>query len=219
VLGIEFLFSLLIHWTDESRHSPSQFLGLASLLIWGPLIPWHYMSFRWDGYARPWRNAVFFWWVLLIPMGWALFQVPVLERLKFTDGLVAHSLLAMAGFVTSLLFLLLSNLLKEDSVALSSRWAFYVWQGATLIYVLLMLFAGWVEGADPTFTIVPGTARNLIYTLRLLLGTAMTIASAGWFFWLTRRLWTASATENAKRSAPEKLPLAQIQLRAGLAPS
>jgi len=49
-----------------------------------------------------------FWWALLIPTGWCLFLPGVLDHLKFTDGLVSHSLMAMAGFVTSLLILVLA---------------------------------------------------------------------------------------------------------------
>lgn len=44
-----------------------------------------------------------------------------------------------------------------------------------------MTVAGWREGFDPTFTIVPGTARNLIYALRLLTGILMLAASFDWF--------------------------------------
>jgi hypothetical protein len=36
-----------------------------------------------------------------------------------------------------------------------------------LAYVVLMTAAGWREGFDPTFTIVPGMARNVLYGLRL----------------------------------------------------
>jgi cytochrome c oxidase cbb3-type subunit 1 len=44
-----------------------------------------------------------------------------------------------------------------------------------------MTVAGWREGFDPTFTIVPGMARNLLYALRLLTGILMFLASLDWF--------------------------------------
>jgi cytochrome c oxidase cbb3-type subunit 1 len=43
-----------------------------------------------------------------------------------------------------------------------------------------MFFAGYIEGFDPAFAIVPGALRNSIYILRLLLGILLFIASADW---------------------------------------
>jgi cytochrome c oxidase cbb3-type subunit 1 len=40
--------------------------------------------------------------------------------------------------------------------------------------------AGWREGFDPTFTIVPGMARNVLYVLRLITGILMFLASLDW---------------------------------------
>jgi hypothetical protein len=44
-----------------------------------------------------------------------------------------------------------------------------------------MSVAGWREGFDPTFTIVPGMARNVLYVLRLASGLLMFAASLDWF--------------------------------------
>ncbi len=41
--------------------------------------------------------------------------------------------------------------------------------------------AGWRVGFDPAFTIIPGTARNVLYILRLLTGVLMLLASLDWF--------------------------------------
>jgi len=43
-----------------------------------------------------------------------------------------------------------------------------------------MVVAGWHEGFDPTFTIIPGFARNMIYVLRLVVGVVMLAASLDW---------------------------------------
>jgi hypothetical protein len=43
-----------------------------------------------------------------------------------------------------------------------------------------MSAAGWREGFDPTFTIVPGMARNAIYILRLVVGLVMLASSLDW---------------------------------------
>ncbi len=191
LFAIEALLCLGLGRTDVSHHRPTQFLSLGSLLVWVPLMPAYYAAFHWPERTAPWRKAVLFWWALLIPTGWSLFLPGVLDHLKFTDGLVSHSLLAMAGFVTSLLILLLSMLMDDAAAVFGSRWAFFAWQGGTLFYVLLMVGAGWLEGNDPTFTLVPSATRNVIYVLRLLLGVAMAAASANWLYWLHQRLYAS----------------------------
>jgi cytochrome c oxidase cbb3-type subunit 1 len=148
-----------------------------------------------------WRIAVLGYWALLIPTGWAFFLPGILDRLKFTDSLVGHSILAMAGFVSSLLILILAILLDEDGLIFNARWPFIAWHGGTLAYVILFFFTGWKEGGDPAFTIVPGPARNLIYAVRLVLGVAMTAASAHWLVDLTRRLRSRSASDSGQPSS------------------
>jgi cytochrome c oxidase cbb3-type subunit 1 len=188
VFAIEALLCLGLGRADVSHHRPTQFFSLGSLLIWVPLIPAYYNGFAWESRTRPWRIAVLFWWALLIPTGWCLFLPGILDHLKFTDGLVSHSLLAMAGFVTSLLLLVLIVLLGKDGDVFDSQWAFVAWNAGTLVYVIIMLYAGWIEGYDPAFTMVPSTTRTVIYTLRLLCGFAMFAASANWLLSLSRRM-------------------------------
>jgi cytochrome c oxidase cbb3-type subunit 1 len=96
--------------------------------------------------------------------------------------------MAMAGFASSLLILILGTLLDDDAEIFNSRWAFVAWHGSTLAYVVLFLIAGWREGVDPAFTIVPGMTRNVLYAVRLVLGLAMTAASAHWLMRLTQRM-------------------------------
>jgi cytochrome c oxidase cbb3-type subunit 1 len=104
----------------------------------------------------------------------------VLDHFKFTDGLVGHSLLAMAGFISSLLIFVLVQLLGDDGWIFNGAWSFYVWNLSVLAYVALMFFAGYIEGFHPAFAIVPGALRNSIYILRLLLGILLFVASADW---------------------------------------
>jgi cytochrome c oxidase cbb3-type subunit 1 len=42
------------------------------------------------------------------------------------------------------------------------------------------MIAGWIEGADPAFTMAPSLARNIFYIVRLLTGLAMLAASVEW---------------------------------------
>jgi len=55
-----------------------------------------------------------------------------------------------------------------------------MWNWSVLAYVVLMLIAGWLEGIDPAFTIVPGITRNIVYTLRFVTGVLMLISSVEW---------------------------------------
>ena len=181
LFATECLLCLGLGRADVSHHKPTQWISLGSLLVWIPLIPAYYSAFLWHQNARRWRIAFLCWWSVLVPTGWMLFLPGVLDRFKFTDGLVGHSLLAMAGFVSSLLIFILVQIMGEDGWIFNATWSFYVWQLSVAAYVAIMFFAGWREGADPSFSIVPGLLRNAIYAFRLLLGILILIASLDWF--------------------------------------
>jgi cytochrome c oxidase cbb3-type subunit 1 len=180
IMVAEFLLCLALGRADISHHRPAQFVSLGSLLIWVPLISAYYEAFHWHANTRRWRIAFLAWWTALIISGWVLFLPGVLDHFKFTDGLVGHSLLAMAGFTSSLLIFVLVQLLGEDGWIFNGTRSFYGWNIGVLGYVVLMSVAGWREGFDPTFTIVPGVARNMIYILRLVVGVVMLASSLDW---------------------------------------
>lgn len=176
----EFLLCFALGRGDIGHHHPAQFLSLGSLLLWIPLTPAYYEAFNWNTNTRRWRIAFLCWWAALVPTGWVLFLPGILDHFKFTDGLVGHSFLAMAGFTSSLLIFVLVQLLGEDGWIFNRTRSFYGWNLAVLAYVVLMVVAGWHEGFDPAFTIVPGIARNTIYVLRLAVGAVMLVASLDW---------------------------------------
>jgi cytochrome c oxidase cbb3-type subunit I len=180
VVAAELLLCLALGRGDVSHHRPVQYISLGSLLVWLPLMPAYYSAFEWHPATRRWRIAFLCWWSVLIPTGWCLFLPGILDHFKFTDGLVGHSLLAMAGFVTSLLIFVMIQLLGEGGWIFNTTWSFYVWQCCVLAYVLLMFTAGWREGNDPAFSMVPSMERNIIYLLRFVLGVLMFAASADW---------------------------------------
>jgi cytochrome c oxidase cbb3-type subunit 1 len=180
VMAAEFVLCLALGRADISHHHPAQYLSLGSLLIWIPLVPAYYAAFEWHANTRRWRTALFCWWSALVLSGWIFFLPGVLDHFKFTDGLVGHSLLAMAGFVSSLLIFVLVQLLGEDGWIFNRARSFYGWNIAVLGYVVLMTIAGWREGFDPAFTIVPGVARNTIYFLRVLVGLVILASSLDW---------------------------------------
>ena len=188
IFTAESLLCLGLGRADVSHHRPTQFISLASLLLWIPLIPAYFAAFTWHPNTRRWRIAFLCWWAVLVPTGWALFLPGVLDHFKFTDGLVGHSLLAMAGFVTAVLIFTLIQLLGDGGWIFNSPWSFYLWNLSVLAYVLLMFIAGWREGTQPSFTMIPGTERNLLYALRLLVGFLMFVASADWLIDASRLL-------------------------------
>jgi cytochrome c oxidase cbb3-type subunit I len=180
VFAAEAVLCLSMNRGDISHHLRSQYLSLGSLLIWLPLMPSFYGAFEWHASTRPWRSALLWWWGLLVVSGWAMFLPGVLDHFKFTDGLVGHSLVAVAGFLTALLALVMVQLLGDDGWIFTRAWSFHLWNWSVLAYVVVMLIAGWIEGSNPAFTIVPGFARNALYSLRLATGVLMLIASGEW---------------------------------------
>jgi cytochrome c oxidase cbb3-type subunit 1 len=180
VLVAEFLLCFALGRADISHHRPAQFLSLASLLVWIPLTPAYYAAFKWNANTLRWRIAFLCWWSALLLTGWVLFLPGILDHFKFTDGLVGHSLLAMAGFTSSLLIFVMIQLLGEGGWIFNRARSFYGWNIGVLGYVLLMSVAGWREGFDPAFTIVPSAARDMIYVLRLVVGLVMLAASVDW---------------------------------------
>lgn len=188
IFAAECVLCLGLGRADVSHHRPVQYISLGSLLVWLPLTPVYYNAFVWHQNTKRWRRAFQWWWAALVLTGWTLFLPGVLDRFKFTDGLVAHSLLAMAGFSSSLLTFVMVQLLGDGGWIFNGRASFYAWQGAVLAYVALFLTVGWIEGGDPSFTIVPGMLRNSFYTARVLIGVVMLIASVEWLVYASQLL-------------------------------
>jgi cytochrome c oxidase cbb3-type subunit 1 len=79
-----------------------------------------------------------------------------------------------------LIIFVMVQLLGDDGWIFNRMRSFLLWNGSVIAYVVLMTVAGWREGFDPAFTIVPGAARNTLYTLRLITGFLMLLASLDW---------------------------------------
>ena len=181
VLVAESLLCASLARSDISHHLVTQYLSLGSLLVWLPLTPAYFAAFQWHDSSRRWRIALLWWWAALILTGWISFLPGVLDHFKFTDGLVGHSFIAMAGFTSSFIIFVMVELLGDGGWIFNRARSFYLWHGSVIAYIVLMTVAGWREGFEPAFTIVPGIARNCIYALRLLTGALMLIASIDWF--------------------------------------
>ncbi|MFZ0743218.1 MAG: hypothetical protein WAM85_02375 [Terracidiphilus sp.] len=180
-LAAESFLCAMLGRSDISHHNPVQILSLSSLLIWLPLTPAYFGAFEWRPGTRRWRVAFLYWWALLVVSGWVMFLPGVLDHFKFTDGLVGHSFIATAGFLSALLIFVMVQLLGDDGWIFTRTWSFHLWNWSVLAYVVVMLAAGWLEGSDPAFTITLGSTRNVLYILRLAAGVLMLVASLEWF--------------------------------------
>jgi len=190
-VGLAVSFSLYagISRTHASHHRLDQIVGLASLLVWIPLV-WKYArAFVWAADSWRWLTAAYFWWLSLLITGFLTFLPGFSERWKFTNGLVGHSHLAMAGMVTSLHVAILLNLKRDRGT--SSRvfeppsWSYWVWQIGCGVHVAVLLWLGWAEGVDPSILYIRGGPADWCYGLRLAAGLGMAAASVSWLW----RVW------------------------------
>jgi cytochrome c oxidase cbb3-type subunit 1 len=186
---------LVLHWSafalgghgQRSHHELGQQLALASLALWVPLVVVWLRGFVWPRVARRWLVAAAVWSGALLLTSLATFSPGVLERLKFTNALVGHSHLAMAGAITSFHGALLQAVHRGDRLAgaLGPRLPFLVWQGGCAVQVAALFVLGGLEAAEPGRLFRPDAAAAFWYDIRLLGGAAMLAASAVWL----RRAW------------------------------
>ena len=157
-----------------------------SLLLmppWAWLLAGDWKGFDWPADSRVWRTAMFGWWGLLVLTGYLMYFPWILDRIKFTQGLVAHSHLAMAGFTTSfcaLLAVLLTGRRLGGTLTVS------VWHLAVVVMILTLAAMGWREGAEPSWMLANPGWRVLGLIVRSVCGVAMLWVSAAWLIqWKT----------------------------------
>lgn len=179
----------VIEHGNASNESLNQVLGLAVLLLWVPLVVWYHQSFEWPVGLRLWRIAFFAWWGLLTVDGFVTFLPGVLDLLKFTNALVAHAHLAMAGMLGALNMLILGSLgpTREGDPWLD-RASFWCWQLGTLTYVVVMTVQGVREGQAPFVLWGVNGLTQALYLVRVGAGLAMLLASVRWC-WLAAGMW------------------------------
>ena len=183
--GGYFLLSIAIFAASShgnlSHHHPGAIAGLATLLAWSWLLDAYLGSFGWT--TPPlWRRALVVWWTLLSATGFVVFLPGLSERLKFTNALVAHAHLAMAGFTTSLCFVVLqANARGGLRAALEDKYFFGFWQAGTVVHVIAMGLLGWRESIIPGVLFQADDTAHLLYSVRLLSGLVMAAISLRWF--------------------------------------
>jgi cytochrome c oxidase cbb3-type subunit 1 len=132
--------------------------------------------------SRPWLRAFAVWGSVLFASSFPLFAPALLVRVKFTNALVAHSHLAMAGMATSFAALLLAALNAETRLrgVLADRPAFHLWNLGNGAQVLALAAAGALEAADPGVVFRGDPPITALYAARALAGAAMLAAALRW---------------------------------------
>jgi cytochrome c oxidase cbb3-type subunit 1 len=175
------VFGIIDHG-NVSHHQVAAIAGLATLLGWVPLLGDYLQGFAWDTPFR-WRGALLSWWALLVVTGFVTFLPGVSETLKFTNALVAHAHIAMAGFASALCFIILEGLAPRDlRAAIGQAVAFGLWQGGSIVYVVALLALGWYENTEPGVLFSATPVTTLLYSVRLGAGAVMTAVSLWWFY-------------------------------------
>lgn len=178
---IFFLFSGVIFAALDHTHAPSSSLGqqagLGVLVLWIPSVWVFFRTFDWSPSSRPWLTAAFVWWLLLVITGFLIFLPAISERLKFTNALVSHAHLAMAGLLTSLNIAILNLLIPTQPVVRG----FWVWQLSTAIHVVTLAVLGWLEPDRLGALFLRSDWTQAFYGLRLACGLIMCWVSAMWF--------------------------------------
>jgi cytochrome c oxidase cbb3-type subunit 1 len=171
-------FALLDHG-DRSHRDPQQIIALSSLVIWVPLLVRHLRAFAWPVVSRGWLIAFGCWGAALTLNGIVTFMPHILEQWKFTNALVAHVHIAMAGMITSFNMLVLS-ILRPDAFP-ASRTAFIAWHAGTVVHAAALLAVGVIESMHPAWLFTAHPVTSLLYAARWVAGAVMLLAS---FFWL-----------------------------------
>ncbi|MCB0322554.1 MAG: hypothetical protein KDD69_03240 [Bdellovibrionales bacterium] len=175
------LWSFIDHGSS-SHHDPMQIVSLATLIAWVPLLSWYYAQFAWPDSAKRWLLSFGWWGAVLVVTAVVMFLPGVLERVKFTNGLVAHVHLAMAGMTSSFLMVLLVVLGTPSGLGsvLSNRTAFVLWHAGLCIYLGSMLYVSSLESHHVDILYRTYAVRAVAYGSRLVGGVAMCSASLWW---------------------------------------
>jgi len=179
--AVDTLLWAAISHGNSSHWDWRQFSALGSLIIWVPLLALYWGRFAWNRESRCWLKASLAWWALLLITGIVAFLPGVLDQIKFTHVLVAHSHLAMAGFLTNANMLVLSHLSNPASPTvkfLARPVPFFVWQLGLALHLACLIAIGVTESVNPERWFM-GSLTALLW-LRLGAGVLMAAVSLYW---------------------------------------
>lgn len=159
------------------------------LLVWAWLLPRWLGRFAWPEGSRPWLFAFLAWGGVLLASAVPMFLPGLLDRIKFTNALVGHAHLAMAGMATSFAALLLTVLDPETRGAFADRAAFVLWHAGNAAHVAALAGAGALEATDPGIVFRGDLSITFFYSVRAAAGAAMLLAAGRWAARAMRRVW------------------------------
>jgi cytochrome c oxidase cbb3-type subunit 1 len=151
-----------------------------SLLLmppWAWLLLRDWSRYSWPDQSRVWRTAMFTWWGILVLTAYLMYFPWILDRIKFTQGLVAHTHLAMAGFTTSfcaLLVVLITGMAMGGPVTIT------IWHLSVVVMIIMLAAMGWNEGAGPSWMLENPSWREIGLGVRSACGLAMLSVSTVW---------------------------------------
>jgi cytochrome c oxidase cbb3-type subunit 1 len=151
--------------------------AMLMLLPWAWLIPRDWSDFKWPPQTRAWRHAMIVWWALLVISGVAMYSPGILDHIKFTQALVAHSHLAMAGFTTAFCATILSLLTRRS---IGGTRSVMLWNGAAFTMIITLAAMGWREGNSSEWMIIHAGWREAGMMIRTACGALMLGTSIGW---------------------------------------
>lgn len=179
LLALHFGWFFALDHGHHSHHEPNQLWALFSLAAWWPLLIWYWRGFTWPAATRLWLRALAAWAATLLVTALFTFLPGVLEAWKFTNALVAHSHIAMAGMLTSLNMLILVSL--GGPRGLDRPVLFWLWHGGAVLLVASLLSLGVLESESQSVLFRSEPAADACYALRLAGGGLMLAAAVGWW--------------------------------------
>ncbi|MES2437550.1 MAG: hypothetical protein V4584_00695 [Verrucomicrobiota bacterium] len=161
-----------------------QNVSLLLMPTWAWLLARDWAGFSWPVGSGAWRTAMFGWWAALVLTGYLMYFPWILDRIKFTQGLVAHSHLAMAGFTTSFCALLAVLLTGRR---IGGPFSISLWHAAVVVMLVALAKMGWKEGAAPSWMLANPAWREVGLIVRAACGAVMLPVSAVWLYqWKNR---------------------------------
>lgn len=166
---------------DHAHRELFQGIAVASVLVWLPILARWLSRFDWPEGARRWKLALGVWAVALVASGVGSFLPGVLERVKFTNVLVGHAHLAMAGLASALGGLVFSALAGGGGGAFGARGPFVVWQVGCAAHVAAATAAGVREVVSPGAAFRADAWIEGSYAIRLAAGAVMAWSAFSWW--------------------------------------
>lgn len=158
--------------------------AMLCLVPWAWIIPKDWKNFTWPAETLAWRIAAMTWWGILVISGVTMFFPSLLDHLKFTQGLVAHSHLAMAGFTTSFCALLMVSVTNQK---IGGGFTISLWNAAALGMIVVLAWMGWREGDSCSWMVSNPAWRQAGFVLRTMFGAVMLTTSAVWWIQWIRK--------------------------------